>query len=147
MALIRITVIVLLCGFAIHNCEICSGTGGKMCCTGFVWNPSLELCQPCDEGFHGPNCSLTCLYPSYGKECQLECLCVEPLCSHVEGCMTSTEETSTRKGSSQSIAPGNSSVAKSSTTRQYNCTTIKRASGVYQSVICLTAISGVLLLL
>lgn len=40
----------------------------------------------CDTGYYGPNCSLSCRYPSYGADCQVECKCVQDLCNHISGC-------------------------------------------------------------
>lgn len=37
-------------------------------------------------GKTGSYCELFCLYPSYGKECQLECQCKKALCDPVNGC-------------------------------------------------------------
>ena len=45
----------------------------------------------CSIGFYGPNCTIKCPFPGYGKGCQLECRCSESLCSHVDGCNTSNK--------------------------------------------------------
>ncbi|XP_078314480.1 uncharacterized protein LOC144619678 [Crassostrea virginica] len=120
MELIRI-IFPCICIVAFHNCQKCSGPGGTVrCCPGKVWNISLRSCQPCNIGFHGPNCTITCPFPGYGKDCQLKCRCSESLCSHVDGCNTSNKELSelsTKEFSSQkeSIAPKNYSVAQITT--------------------------------
>ncbi|XP_078314525.1 uncharacterized protein LOC144619691 [Crassostrea virginica] len=168
MELIRI-IFLCICIVAFHNCQQCRGPGGKMvCCDGEVWNISLQSCQNCSIGFYGPNCTNICPFPAYGKDCQLECRCSKSLCSHVDGCITSNKELSelsTKEFSSQSgsIAPKTSSVAESSTAHvghfsrknvdigQYSATKrhvlSNKTSGVYTSVICLIAISGLFLLL
>ncbi|XP_078314489.1 uncharacterized protein LOC144619682 [Crassostrea virginica] len=69
--------------------------GGTIrCCPGEVWNISLRSCQPCSIGFYGPNCTIKCPFPTYGKDCQLDCRCSKSLCSHVDGCNTSNKELS-----------------------------------------------------
>ncbi|XP_062583209.1 multiple epidermal growth factor-like domains protein 10 [Saccostrea cucullata] len=45
----------------------------------------------CQNGFIGMKCENKCRYPSYGSNCQLECLCIEDLCNHVSGCHTNDE--------------------------------------------------------
>ncbi|XP_078326573.1 uncharacterized protein LOC111105254 isoform X2 [Crassostrea virginica] len=66
--------------------RLCSGPSGLDCCTGYFWNSSLITCEPCNIGYHGPNCKEQCIYPSYGKDCQLKCNCLKESCSHVYGC-------------------------------------------------------------
>lgn len=49
----------------------------------------------CKDGFTGRNCSETCAYPGYGRDCQMTCHCIHPFCSHINGCNTSNEGTIT----------------------------------------------------
>nr|XP_022294822.1 multiple epidermal growth factor-like domains protein 10 [Crassostrea virginica] len=151
MELIRI-IILFIWTFALYRCQKCTEpSGGKICCSGEVWNISFQSCQPCSIGFQGPNCSLTCPFPYYGKDCQSICLCSKSLCSHVDGCNTANKDLSMTQGSSQSRSrtSEDSSVTESSTARQNMERKVLpgKTSGVYKSVICLIAISGLLLLL
>lgn len=41
----------------------------------------------CPSGYHGPLCNITCRHPSYGKDCQSECLCGEVQCNPITGCV------------------------------------------------------------
>ncbi|XP_048768718.2 uncharacterized protein LOC125675237 [Ostrea edulis] len=68
---------------------------GKVCCVGYVWNTLYGNCTACEVGFHGPNCTVRCPPPSYGKDCQLKCTCNDDDCRHhhVYGCIkTITDE-------------------------------------------------------
>ncbi|XP_078314556.1 uncharacterized protein LOC111103576 [Crassostrea virginica] len=143
--------LLFICTFKRFFCQDCRGNDGTVvCCGGYHWNSTLQSCQPCRIGFNGPNCSDACVYPGYGKDCQMECNCTKSLCSHIDGCNTSNEELLTNI-SYRSIPPATSSTDASRSTQQQNCTkrkvVNKNAFGVYTSVICLTAISGVFLLL
>lgn len=40
----------------------------------------------CPLGYIGPNCTLTCRYPSYGQVCQNKCNCEKPHRDHRTGC-------------------------------------------------------------
>lgn len=42
------------------------------------------------DGYQGENCSLTCPYPFFGKECQRQCNCSEDLCDISKGCPIET---------------------------------------------------------
>ncbi|XP_022294827.2 uncharacterized protein LOC111104942 [Crassostrea virginica] len=143
--------LVFLCTFKRIFCQDCYGVTGKECCSGYYWNSTLRSCQPCRVGFNGRNCLETCVYPGYGRDCQMTCHCYQQFCSHINGCNTSNEELSTKEIISGSTLPGTSSTAASSTTRQYKCTErellYKNSSGVNTSIISLTAISGLFLLL
>ena len=44
----------------------------------------------CEKGFWGNNCTKPCPFPSYGKECQLECSCKKEVCDHANGCQDIT---------------------------------------------------------
>nr|XP_022294825.1 uncharacterized protein LOC111104940 [Crassostrea virginica] len=57
----------------------------------FLFNLASIFFVACSIGFQGPNCTFICPFPSYGKDCQLECRCSESLCSHVDGCNTSNK--------------------------------------------------------
>ena len=42
----------------------------------------------CSEGFFGPNCSISCPYPSYGRRClDGDCNCSKELCDARNGCV------------------------------------------------------------
>lgn len=47
----------------------------------------------CEIGFHGDNCQTLCIYPSYGKNCHMECNCTIDNCNHVWGCRKESEGT------------------------------------------------------
>lgn len=40
----------------------------------------------CRNGRIGHYCEVSCPYPNYGKECQLQCQCIEKLCDPATGC-------------------------------------------------------------
>lgn len=42
------------------------------------------------DGYQGENCSLTCPYPFFRKECQRQCNCSEDLCDISKGCPIET---------------------------------------------------------
>ncbi|XP_078320899.1 uncharacterized protein LOC144621449 isoform X7 [Crassostrea virginica] len=45
-------------------------------------------CTPCSDGFFGPNCSISCPFPSYGRRClDGECHCSKELCDPRNGCV------------------------------------------------------------
>nr|XP_022295704.1 uncharacterized protein LOC111105625 [Crassostrea virginica] len=68
--------LVFICTFKRFFCQDCRGNDGTVvCCGGYHWNSTLQSCQPCRIGFYGPNCSDACVYPGYGKDCQMECNC------------------------------------------------------------------------
>ena len=54
---------------------------------------NLIFFSVCDTGFTGPNCTTPCVYPSYGKDCHLDCSCSNILCHHVYGCVKNSEGT------------------------------------------------------
>nr|XP_022294047.1 protein draper-like isoform X2 [Crassostrea virginica] len=87
-------VFLFLCIFAICNGQICSGpgTGPVVCCSGYVWVDSSKSCEPCAVGFFGPQCAMSCGYPSYGKDCQSTCFCSNEMCHHVKGCFENQHE-------------------------------------------------------
>lgn len=47
----------------------------------------------CEIGFHGDNCQMLCIYPSFGENCQMECNCTIDNCNHVSGCRKESEGT------------------------------------------------------
>ncbi|XP_062587048.1 uncharacterized protein LOC134248667 [Saccostrea cucullata] len=69
------------------------------CLTSFVFPPSClfgemydiatNSCVDCVEGYSGPNCSIRCPFPGYGKACQLTCSCAEEECDAATGCIYS----------------------------------------------------------
>lgn len=40
----------------------------------------------CPLGFHSSNCSETCIFPSFGRDCQSICNCSVIVCDHRFGC-------------------------------------------------------------
>nr|XP_022291316.1 uncharacterized protein LOC111102740 [Crassostrea virginica] len=45
-------------------------------------------CTPCSDGFFGPNCSISCPFPSYGRRClDGECNCSKEICDPRNGCV------------------------------------------------------------
>ncbi|XP_052711775.1 multiple epidermal growth factor-like domains protein 10 [Crassostrea angulata] len=57
-----------------------------MCCLRFNNDAKSNHCIECISGHFGPICNNTCRYPTYGKECQLICLCDVTDCSYAHGC-------------------------------------------------------------
>lgn len=53
----------------------CPSFPSLICCPDSVWNDEQNICVDCPAGSQGPNCSLSCVPPYYGKECQLTCAC------------------------------------------------------------------------
>nr|XP_022294804.1 multiple epidermal growth factor-like domains protein 10 [Crassostrea virginica] len=81
-------VLYILCViFILGNSEKCESPNGIVCCEGFKKRDQIgDDCIPCEIGFHGANCVVPCYYPSYGKNCQSRCSCVEEFCDYVDGC-------------------------------------------------------------
>lgn len=57
------------------------------CCDGFTWDETAHTCIACPDGFIGKTCEEACIYPNYGKECQLLCNCSEEFCNITYGCV------------------------------------------------------------
>ncbi|XP_062581445.1 uncharacterized protein LOC134243231 [Saccostrea cucullata] len=70
----------------------CSNTSVKSCCSDFMWNERLKSCTKCSVGYFGVNCTGTCRYPNYGKDCQLRCYCDKMYCNASLGCIFSADE-------------------------------------------------------
>ncbi|XP_056013948.1 scavenger receptor class F member 2-like isoform X2 [Ostrea edulis] len=77
-----------LCGNDVPKCE----TGFKNCCPDYKWNVESQRCEKCLPGYLGINCSIMCLYPYYGEECQEECDCERELCDVSVGCKDVTTD-------------------------------------------------------
>ncbi|XP_062615706.1 uncharacterized protein LOC134277383 [Saccostrea cucullata] len=82
----------LLCLFyfsmnnAQRNLE-CSFPYGLDCCDGYYRNVSSNKCIACQIGYHGQNCSVKCVFPSFGMACDKECKeCNESECHYDVGC-------------------------------------------------------------
>ncbi|XP_048770733.2 uncharacterized protein LOC125676903 [Ostrea edulis] len=43
------------------------------CCSGQVWNETLEMCTDCTAGYTGKFCDIRCQYPYYGMQCLMKC--------------------------------------------------------------------------
>ena len=47
----------------------------------------------CSRGYHGPNCTIQCPYPTYGDGCQGICDCDNDTCDFTTGCTLLTTGT------------------------------------------------------
>ncbi|XP_062598493.1 uncharacterized protein LOC134259913 [Saccostrea cucullata] len=54
--------------------------------------PWAQNVEGCLDGYIGRKCELECRYPSFGADCQEQCLCIEAECSHVSGCKETTAQ-------------------------------------------------------
>ncbi|XP_062614673.1 uncharacterized protein LOC134276429 [Saccostrea cucullata] len=63
------------------------------CCSNEFWDKDYHLCKPCTEGYVGPNCSIMCKYPLYGKDCLQTCHCNGSFCDFQIGCQLLTDST------------------------------------------------------
>ncbi|XP_056013529.1 scavenger receptor class F member 2-like [Ostrea edulis] len=77
---------------ASSSSQLCAGPGGKVCCSGYVWNEAQNTCTQCMPGFYGSNCTIPCPYPVFGWDCQLKCTCSTEDCHHVYGCKRKVSE-------------------------------------------------------
>lgn len=50
----------------------------------------MYLFLECMPGFSGENCSSTCPYPTYGRDCQELCNCSKDICDVFTGCQRFT---------------------------------------------------------
>lgn len=50
----------------------------------------------CKAGYTGLNCSVKCLYPFYGQDCQLTCKCTKERCDFMYGCKHLTDNICSR---------------------------------------------------
>lgn len=62
----------------------------KGCCPGSAWDSQNQKCEQCMPGFSGENCSSTCPYPTYGRDCQELCNCSKDICDVFTGCQRFT---------------------------------------------------------
>ncbi|XP_062595566.1 multiple epidermal growth factor-like domains protein 10 isoform X2 [Saccostrea cucullata] len=62
----------------------------SQCLFGEIYDMATNSCVVCAEGYSGPNCSIRCPFPGYGKACQLTCSCAEEECDATTGCIYST---------------------------------------------------------
>ncbi|XP_048771708.2 multiple epidermal growth factor-like domains protein 10 [Ostrea edulis] len=77
---------------ASSSSQLCGGLGGKVCCNGYIWNEAQNSCTRCRDGFYGRNCTIPCPYPTFGWDCQLECICSSEYCHHAYGCRKTPSE-------------------------------------------------------
>ena len=49
----------------------------------------------CPDGFIGTECEKPCIYPNYGRTCQLLCNCTREFCNFTEGCLVKSTGTYT----------------------------------------------------
>ncbi|XP_062571066.1 uncharacterized protein LOC134233088 [Saccostrea cucullata] len=70
----------------VGTCKSRASFGG--CCSGYIYNFDRSKCEECSIGLTGPNCSLQCRYPSYGRLCQQQCDCTEIYCNKIVGCVS-----------------------------------------------------------
>lgn len=47
----------------------------------------MPLFSACLEGFIGKECTKSCLYPTYGRNCQFICNCTKEYCNVSTGCL------------------------------------------------------------
>jgi hypothetical protein len=47
---------------------------------------TLNSFTECPDGYFGPSCEQLCPYPTFGKDCQMECNCSKKVCSPRLGC-------------------------------------------------------------
>nr|XP_022288912.1 scavenger receptor class F member 1-like [Crassostrea virginica] len=66
-----------------HECEIIRNNG---CCDGYFRDSTTKSCEKCIPGYLGPDCALSCPYPSYGERCQGHCNCINTSCDVSIGC-------------------------------------------------------------
>eukprot|EP00105_Crassostrea_gigas_P011581 XP_011427316.1 PREDICTED: uncharacterized protein LOC105328239 [Crassostrea gigas] len=57
-----------------------------VCCRYFQFDKKSNSCSDCIPGYFGNDCNITCRYPNYGQNCQLECICGKKFCNHISGC-------------------------------------------------------------
>ncbi|XP_048767837.2 multiple epidermal growth factor-like domains protein 10 [Ostrea edulis] len=91
MVMVCIAGRLLVSVFITYSPELVGGNGslcdGRFnCCSGYKWNRNTEKCIPCEIGFFGVDCARQCVFPSFGKECQLSCNCPEDQCNYEKGC-------------------------------------------------------------
>ncbi|XP_062620527.1 uncharacterized protein LOC134282094 [Saccostrea cucullata] len=67
------------------------------CLVGKRFNEKRNSCVECDLGYSGIQCNIPCVYPGYGKDCQLNCDCEESECDIVSGCIKTTTRHETSK--------------------------------------------------
>ncbi|XP_034335143.2 uncharacterized protein [Magallana gigas] len=83
-----------ICLLLYLNAEVFCSSSAKQCPSDQYYNPKIHNCTDryigCPLGYYGSNCSGSCRYPSYGVECQEECLCPKKVCDHVFGCLDYT---------------------------------------------------------
>nr|XP_034309244.1 protein draper-like [Crassostrea gigas] len=79
-------IVIYLWNFGYIYSTLCGSVNGTSCCSGFYWDKTQMSCIPCKVGYFGTNCDKKCVYPLYGKDCQLTCNCSKRDCWHVGGC-------------------------------------------------------------
>lgn len=89
--ILTITTVCIACIATVTSLECESYFRG--CCPGTLWNNKTKTCEACMDGYHGENCSISCPYPFFGKECQMICNCSEDLCDISKGCPIETTDT------------------------------------------------------
>ncbi|XP_062602584.1 multiple epidermal growth factor-like domains protein 10 [Saccostrea cucullata] len=61
------------------------------CCDGYMWDEDKHICEACNIGYFGSNCSEPCPSGIYGWNCQKRCNCSKETCSNVNGCRVENE--------------------------------------------------------
>ncbi|XP_061168355.1 uncharacterized protein LOC133177314 [Saccostrea echinata] len=67
------------------------------CLVGERFNEKRNSCVECELGYFGIQCNIPCVYPGYGKYCQLNCDCEKSECNIISGCIKTTTGHETSK--------------------------------------------------
>nr|XP_022289820.1 uncharacterized protein LOC111101582 [Crassostrea virginica] len=95
---------------------ICERDYNGGCCDGYYFNATKAACAKCMPGYIGPNCTLSCLYPTYGEECQGNCNCSNSSCDISTGCRAPIIDGDT--------CQGHSNCSNTECTASTECTTL-----------------------
>ncbi|XP_062587754.1 uncharacterized protein LOC134249417 isoform X1 [Saccostrea cucullata] len=68
---------------------------GTCTCSGYFYDGDSKECKECPAGYMGLNCSITCRYPGFGKQCQEGCKCNAEYCDFRSGCFNMSIENAT----------------------------------------------------
>nr|XP_034308689.1 multiple epidermal growth factor-like domains protein 11 [Crassostrea gigas] len=100
---------------------------GDNCCNGYRW--VQDKCIACEIGLYGTDCNTTCLYPTFGRDCQYLCDCNATNCDHVKGCVqnigdykiNSTLQLISKTDTKERIGPSNLSEESTTHTNTSEC--------------------------
>nr|XP_022337404.1 uncharacterized protein LOC111133362 [Crassostrea virginica] len=65
------------------------------CCPNTYWNQKEGKCLECKTGYYWLDCTRTCPFPYYGRDCQQNCTCDRKVCSFITGCTEGDEYSKT----------------------------------------------------